>query len=54
LKLNQGPSQAIYHIPIKPMIGKPVGSATDIQSTLGKKVDPKRLVAEFKYDGERT
>jgi hypothetical protein len=36
------------------MIGKPVGTATDVQSTLGKKVDLKRLVAEFKYDGERT
>lgn len=36
------------------MLGKAVGNADVVLTTLGKKIDPAFLAAEFKYDGERT
>ncbi len=36
------------------MIGKPAKDPTDLLSQLSKKIDRKQLIAEFKYDGERT
>jgi ATP-dependent DNA ligase len=36
------------------MLGKPVGKASDVIKSLKKNVDLSKLVAEFKYDGERT
>ena len=52
--LTDLPSKAIYHVPIKPMTGKPAKDAADLIKSLSKKVDRKQLVADYKYDGERT
>ena len=47
-------SKAMYHVPIKPMTGKPAKDAADLLKSLSKKVDRAKLVADYKYDGERT
>ena len=52
--LTDLPSKAIYHVPIKPMTGKSAKDAADLLASLSKKVDRNRLVADYKYDGERT
>jgi hypothetical protein len=39
LPLSEKSSSAIYHIPIKPMLGKPVGKASDVIKSLKKNVD---------------
>lgn len=52
--LTELESNAIYHVPIKPMIGKAAKSATDVLQNLNKKVEIRKLTSEFKYDGERT
>lgn len=44
----------MYHVPIKPMTGKPSKDAADVLKSLSKKVNRGRLVADYKYDGERT
>ena len=36
------------------MVGRAAKDAEDVLKVLGKKVDRSRLVADFKYDGERT
>jgi ATP-dependent DNA ligase len=53
-KLTELDSSAIYHIPIKPMLGRPAKNPAHVLETLNKKVDQSRLCADFKYDGERT
>ncbi len=53
-KLTELDCEAIYGIPIKPMLGKSGKSAEDVLESLHKNVDKRRLIAEFKYDGERT
>lgn len=52
--LTELPSKAIYHVPIKPMTGKPAKDVADLIQSLSKKVNRNRLVADYKYDGERT
>ena len=52
--LTDLPSKAMYHVPIKPMTGKPAKDAADLLKSLSKKVDRAKLVADYKYDGERT
>jgi ATP-dependent DNA ligase len=52
--LTNLPSKAMYHVPIKPMTGKPAKDAADLLKSLSKKVDRAKLVADYKYDGERT
>ena len=37
--LAAGPSKAMYHVPIKSMVGKPVTSADQVQGALNKKMD---------------
>jgi ATP-dependent DNA ligase len=53
-KLTELDSEALYGVPIKPMLGRPAKSAKDVLASLHKSVALDRLVAEFKYDGERT
>jgi len=41
-------------VPIKAMVGRAGKSASNVIETLGKNIDKQRLIADYKYDGERT
>ena len=43
----------IYNVPFKPMVGRPFKSAAEVLTHFSKR-GPVDLVAEIKYDGERT
>ena len=47
-------AQASYNVPIKCMVGRAAKDSQDVLKVLGKSVDRTKLVADFKYDGERT
>ena len=47
-------AQASYNVPIKCMVGRAAKDPEDVLKVLGKSVDRTKLVADFKYDGERT
>jgi ATP-dependent DNA ligase len=53
-KLHNDAKTAIYDVPVKSMLGRAARDAEDVIKVLGKKVNHKRLSADFKYDGERT
>ena len=44
----------IYDVPIKAMVGRSAKSCANVIEELGNSIDKSRLVADFKYDGERT
>ena len=52
--LSQEESVPIYGVPVKAMVGKAAKSPANVLETLGKNIDRTRLVADHKYDGERT
>ena len=54
LHLMDGSSQAVYNVPIKSMVGRAAKDAQDVLKVLGKDINRSNLVADFKYDGERT
>ena len=54
LHLMQGNPEAVYNVPIKPMVGRAAKDPQDVLKVLGKDVNRSGLVADFKYDGERT
>lgn len=46
---------ALLNVPLKPMVGRPVKNAAEALKTLTKKSETHAdLIAEIKYDGERT
>ena len=54
LHLMPDSPKAVYNVPIKSMVGRAAKDAEDVLKVLGKEVDRSSLVADFKYDGERT
>ena len=46
--------KAIYGVPIKPMAGRAAKNPKDILDSIGKSIDKTKLVADYKYDGERS
>ena len=52
--LSLSPGTPIYDVPVKAMAGRAAKSAANVMETLNKKVDKSRLIADSKYDGERT
>ena len=52
--LSKVENEATYDVPIKAMLGRAAKSPSNVLETLGKNIDKTRLVADFKYDGERT
>ena len=46
--------EPIFDVPVKAMVGRPASSPSNVLEMLGKTIDRSRLVADYKYDGERT
>ena len=52
--LSMQAQDAIFDVPIKAMVGRAASSPANVLTELGKSIDRSRLVADYKYDGERT
>jgi len=54
--LSKQPEKAEYHIPIKLMVGKPAKDTSEVTKVMTSKFTQGQtpLIAEYKYDGERS